>query len=386
MRSLAARDLIPHRQQLLLLALSTALLSGCVRIASPGPAPVPPWLPLQADIFYATDRAPLPFDPKQCDPVQEHDQVRTYGGERSASGQLSFGTYTLLIVRDHSTGNLAQSLGRDVECKPPKKPIHASRASPLKESEYFSALAARVNASPRREVLLFIHGFNFSFAEAAERTAQLQYDLDFEGPAVFYSWTSRASVRPSRYRDDEKNLEAGLELLVSFLGDLQQRARPERIHVIAHSMGGRALVRALEQISLQPGGASRPRFGQIVLAAPDMDRDEFIRMAPAVIRMSERVTLYASVVDRALAIAGGAHKVPRAGESGDSVVVLPGVDTVDVSAVGGGWFTIGHAYYGENRSVLADIYQLLHNNAPPEKRFGLFRMPHKDGHYWAFRR
>ncbi len=347
---------------------------------------MPPSLPLQADIFYATDRAPVPFDAKKCDPVQEHDQVRTYGGERSASGQLSFGTYALVIVRDHKTGNLAQSLPRDVECKPPKKPISASRASPLKESEYFSALAARVNASPRRELLVFVHGFNFSFAEAAERTAQLQYDLDFEGPAVLYSWSSRASVRPSRYRDDERNLEAGLESLAGFLGDLQRRARPERIHVIAHSLGGRALVRAVEQISFQPAAVPRPRFGQVVLAAPDMDRDEFIRKAPAVIRMCERVTLYASLVDRALAVAGDAHKVPRAGESGDFVVVLPGVDTVDVSAVGGGWFTFGHSYYGENRSVLADIYQLLRNNTSPTERFGLFRMPHKDGHYWAFRR
>ncbi|MGH9577223.1 MAG: alpha/beta hydrolase, partial [Terriglobales bacterium] len=250
--------------------------------------------------------------------------------------------------------------------------------------DYFSALAARVNASPRREVLLFIHGFNFSFAEAAERTAQLQYDLDFEGPAVLYSWTSRASARPSRYQDDERSVEAGLDLLVSFLKDLQQRARPERIHVIAHSMGGRALLRALDQIAGR--SAERPRLGQIILAAPDMDRDEFIGKAPAIIRMCERVTLYASTADRALAIAGDAHKVPRAGESGEFVVVLPGVDTVDVSAVGGGWFTFGHSYYGENRAVLGDLYQLIHHNTPPEKRFNLFRMPHKDGHYWAFRK
>ena len=379
--------MIPHRQHLLLLALFTVLGTGCVRIVSPGPVPVPPSLPLQTDIFYATDRAPLPFDAKTCDPVHENDQVRTYGGERSGGGKLSFGTYALVIVRDHKTGNLTQSLRRDVECKPPKKkPINASRASPLTESDYFIALAARVNASPRREVLLFIHGFNFSFAEAAERTAQLQYDLDFEGPAVLYSWTSRASARPSKYQDDERSVEAGLESLVSFLKDLQQRARPERIHVIAHSMGGRALVRALEQISFQPAEVSRPRFGHIVLAAPDMDRDEFIGKVPAVIRMCERVTLYASTADRALALAGDAHKVPRAGESGEFVVVMPGVDTVDVSAVGGGWFTFGHSYYGENRSVLGDIYQLLHNNTPPQSRFGLFRMPHKDGHYWAFRK
>lgn len=375
-----------RRLSLLFLLFPIVLLGGCVRIASPGPAPVPPSLPLEADIFYATDRAPLPFDAKTCDPVHERDQVRTYGGERSREGKLSLGTYATVIARDHKTGDLVQSLPRPVECRPPKKqPLSASRASPLPENEYFSALAARVNASPRREVLVFVHGFNISFAEAAQRTAQLQYDLDFAGPAVLFSWTSKASVRPSKYQEDERSVEAGLGLLVSFLEDLQ-RARPERIHVIAHSMGGRALMRALEEMARRAAENPRPRFAQIILAAPDMDRDEFIRLAPATAGMAQRVTLYASAVDRALAVAGDSHKVPRAGESGDFVIVLPAIDTVDVSAVGGGWFTFGHSYYGENRAVLADIYQLLHNNTPPQSRFGLFRMPHKDGHYWAFRR
>ncbi len=375
-----------HRLSLLFLLSPIVLLAGCVRLATPGRAPVPPALPLETDIFYATDRAPLPFAAKTCDPVHEGDRVRTYGAERSGEGKLSLGTYTTVIYPEHKTGDLAQSLPRRVECRPPKKkPLSASRASPLAEEEYFRALAARVNASPRREMLVFIHGFNFSFAEAAQRTAQLHYDLHFEGPAVLFSWTSKGSVRPSKYREDERSVEAGLGLLGKFLEDLG-RARPERIHIIAHSMGGRALMRALDERTRDAAGKPRLRLAQIILAAPDMDRDEFIRLAPAVAGMAQRLTLYASTVDRALAVAGDVHEVPRAGESGDFVVVLPEIDTVDVSAVGGGWFSFGHSYYGENRAVLADIYQLLHHNTPPQARFGLFRVPHKDGHYWAFRR
>ncbi|SIT51767.1 conserved hypothetical protein [Paraburkholderia piptadeniae] len=35
-------------------------------------------------------------------------------------------------------------------------------------------------------VLLFIHGYNVSFEDAAMRTAQMAYDLDFAGAPVFF--------------------------------------------------------------------------------------------------------------------------------------------------------------------------------------------------------
>jgi esterase/lipase superfamily enzyme len=370
-----------------------ASLSGCLRWRS-GPRPKPPALPEPLDVFYATDRGVAPFDAKKCEPVQARDQVLEYSKERAAADRLSFGIYEVMVGTDQEIGAVAQGVQREVECKqPPEKkkkkkkkqigPLRVARPTPMPEAEYFDALAARVSASPRRELLVFIHGFNFSLAEAAERAGQLQHDLDFPGPIVIYSWPSQESQQ--KYREDEESLEASVSILARVLEELRQRARPERIHVIAHSLGARGLTKAMERLAAG-GQPPQPWFGQVVLAAPDMDRDELRGLAPALVKMSQRATLYVSTVDRALLYGRRFHKgdAPRAGEGGKGVVVAPQMDTVDVTAVSESF--IGHTYYGVSRPVLSDIHQLLHDNAPPEARFGLFRVKHAEGDYWAFRK
>ncbi len=370
------------------LLLACSLLSGCLRWRS-GPRPKPPALPEPLQIFYVTDRDVASNDPKKCDPVEARDQVLRYGRKRAEAGRLSFGTYEVVVGEGLDLGSVPQGLQRDVQCKiPPGKkkaaaPLRMARPSPMPEAEYFDALAARVNTSPRREMLVFIHGFNYTLAEAAERAAQLQHDLDFDGPTVIYSWPSLESSR--EYRKDEDSLEESVSTLGRVLEELQQRVRPERIHVIAHSLGARGLSKALLRLSAgdQPAIA---RFGQIILAAPDMDREALRERVPMLAKLAERVTLYVSTVDRALLYGRRFHQndAPRAGEGGKGVVVMPGMDTVDVTAVSESF--IGHTYFGISRGVLGDIYELLHNNSPPEKRFGLFQVKDPDGDYWAFRK
>ena len=370
-------------------------LSGCLRLRS-GPRPKPPALPEPLNVFYVTDRGVAPNDAKKCEPVHARDQVLSYDKNRAGDGRLSFGIYEVVVGAGWEIGSVAQGLEREVECKQlpetekekkkkkrkPVGPLRVARPSPMSEAEYFDALAARVNASPRREMLVFIHGFNYSLAEAAERAGQLQHDLDFSGPTVIYSWPSLESA--GKYREDEQSMEASVKTLAQALEELHQRARPERIHVIAHSLGARGLAKAMERLAAadQP---SSPWFGQVILAAPDMDREELRSLAPTIVKMSQRATLYVSTVDRALLYGRRFHDdAPRAGEGGKGVMVAPEMDTVDVTAVSESF--IGHTYYGISRPVLADIYELLHNNSPPEKRFGLFGVENAGGNYWAFRK
>ena len=348
-------------------------LAGCARLRS-GPVPLPPSLPEQIPVFYATDRAPVPFEARKCEPQEERDRIRAFA--TTPEERLSYGVYPVLIRKEHRIGGLAEPLRRELRCRQPKaKPLEVARPVPQEDSEFWRALAAEVAASPRREVLVFIHGFNFSFEAAAQRAAQLRYDLGFEGPVVLFSWASRAS--PRRYPQDELTVAASGARLRTFLEMLRARNGAESVHLLAHSMGNRALVDALAEM---PDGK---HFGQVILAAPDMDVADFRAKAPALVRLARRVTLYASVEDRPLLVAAGHHKKPRAGESGENVVVVTGVDTIDVSAVREDF--LGHSYYGDNRSVLSDMYRLLRDDAPPATRFRLFRIPHGDGFYWAFR-
>ena len=74
-------------------------------------------------------------------------------------------------------------------------------------------------------------------------------------------------------------------------------------------MGGRLLTRAVQQLS-QTSSAGPVKFNQIILAAPDIDRDTFMGLAQAVKLTAERVTLYASSRDRALNASKRIHGYP----------------------------------------------------------------------------
>jgi esterase/lipase superfamily enzyme len=145
-------------------------------------------------------------------------------------------------------------------------------------------------------------------------------------------------------------------------------------------MGNRLLTRAIEKIL-----SSLPdvRLTEVMLTAPDIDTDVFLnQIAPAIVGAARRTTLYVSSDDEALRLSGQWRPRPRAGDSSQQVVVAAGIDTVDVTAVSTG--LVGHSYYGDNRSVLSDIFNVIKGQTPAE-RFGLEPRQAPGGQYWVFR-
>lgn len=167
---------------------------------------------------------------------------------------------------------------------------------------------------------------------------------------------------------------------MSFLHQLASSSGALRIHVIAHSMGNRALVKILDSC---PSAIGQPLFNQIVLTAPDIDSGEFLQLASRIRPSAQRITLYASSNDKAIEASRKVHTYPRAGESGDDIVVVTGLDTVDASSVDTS--LTGHSYYAEERTVLSDMYYLLKDGTPPNDRHGLDPRVCPKGQYWAFR-
>ena len=98
--------------------------------------------------------------------------------------------------------------------------------------------------------------------------------------------------------------------------------------------------------------------------------------------MPTAITLYASSNDEALKISKEIHGYPRAGDSGRNLVVVPGMDTIDVSLVDTS--LIGHFYYGSNNTVLSDLVDLLHESKPPSQRPWLRPVPVGQMSYWVF--
>jgi esterase/lipase superfamily enzyme len=208
-----------------------------------------------------------------------------------------------------------------------------------------------------------LHGFNVSFNEAAIRTAQIGVDLKVMGATAFFSWPSRGTVMA--YSADEATIEASERAITEFLVEFVAKCGAEKVHVVAHSMGNRGLLRALQRIAANAETRGNVRFGQIFLAAPDVDRDLFLDLARLYPEFAERTTLYCSDADRAVHLSSRVHDAPRAGYF-VPYTVTPGLDTMAVPD-----FDIdllGHGYFAAAEALLHDIYDLMRHNQAPASR------------------
>lgn len=321
-------------------------------------------------IFFATDRAES----------NESGKV-TYLNVRAPAGKLSLGMCNVSIPERHQLAELERpSLWKLEFHENAENHIVVQQVIPQSAGTFFESLSQRVKNSEHKDAFVFVHGFDTSFTDAAERTAQLAYDLGFQGAPILYSWPSEA--RLFGYRDDEKTIQKTVENLKKFLIAIAHRSAAVRIHLVAHSMGNRALLLAFAQLQQEISREDLGQFQEIILAAPDVDRESFTKIAKQISNPANRLTLYVSGSDQALLISHKLfHTQPRAGESGSAPIILPGLDTIDVTAVSTD--TLGHSYYGDNRAVISDLLQVFEHEKPP--RSGLSRAGVGSLGYWLLR-
>jgi esterase/lipase superfamily enzyme len=303
-----------------------------------------------------------------------------FGGGR---GEMAFGVCEVSIPGDsHQIGVLeSPSLLRLEFQENPEKHVMVQSMTRLDRDAFYEDVK-QIGAASEKSALIFVHGYNVSFPNAARRTAQLAYDLEFNGIPLFFSWPSE--FQTLKYPTDEANVEWAVVDFTRFLQDLIQRADLQQIHLIAHSMGNRALTKAVIAVSRALKEDEKSRIHEIILTAPDIDADTFKRdIYPQMKGIGSRITLYASSNDRALQTSQKLHSYRRLGEAGANLLVLPPIETIDVSDLDTS--LIGHSYYGDAKSVISDMYSVLRGVAP-EDRFGLRRMELDGIPYWAFRR
>jgi esterase/lipase superfamily enzyme len=317
-------------------------------------------------VFYGTDRASIGGGGTRLD----------YGCER---GELVFGIAEVSVPDDHRMGKVERPSIWKLEFREdPDKHVVVLEVGSLSLTE-FTARARVLLSQGKNEILLFVHGYNVGFIDAVSRTAQIAYDLHFEGLAALYSWPSEGSVY--KYTVDENNVDWSRPRFAQFLSNIREKTGAETIHIIGHSMGNRLVAETLATMADGPSSAGA-RIRQVAFAAPDLDAKTFKDLAVKFQRKADRFTLYASSHDKALQASKLIHKYPRAGESGMDLVITASIDTVDATAVDTS--LIGHSYYGDNRSVLADLFQLIRSGTPPEERFGLKPMQRYGSRYWLF--
>lgn len=321
-------------------------------------------------VLYATDR----------NHIADAKPAAAFGGERAA---LSYGYCDVSIPREHRLGELEKpSIWRLEFREDPAKHVVLLSTVVSSEDEFFRDLAARVAMSAGGNAFLFVHGYNVAFAEAARRTAQISYDLAFDGAPVFYSWPSQGKTQA--YTVDEQNIEWSQTNLRGFLEDFFTRSQAQNVYLIAHSMGNRALTRAVASL-MNDKPELRARLKEVILTAPDIDAEVFKRdIAPALAAAGRPITLYASSQDLALRASKQVHGYPRAGDAGPGLIVMPGIETIDASQVDTS--LLGHSYFAEASSVLSDIYYLIRDGERADRRFGLRRIEGAAGAHWEFKR
>lgn len=301
-----------------------ALARVSSQLGEPAEAPATPPTPAKAvTVLYATDRAPT------GDPMAQG----VFGAER---GALQWGAATVRMPLS------------------PDLPGSLRQVTPWTGA---AGLAAQLNTGG--PVLLYVHGYNTPFEQAARRAARLARALGADSVPVLFSWPSQGSA--IGYVPDTSAARAASRDLAQVLRQAQAAGGP--VHLVAEGMGARPLLSALDLLAAGEAGAG---FGQLLLVAPDESADLLRATLPAIRPLVRRITLYASDADPRLAVAQGLYgRALRAGAGGDAALTLPGMETIDLSALGPQTWS---------PALLADLSMLIWRDADPARRCDLQRV------------
>jgi esterase/lipase superfamily enzyme len=316
-----------------------------------------------------------------------------YGAERAR--RLELGRALVTVPAVHKVPALERPFAVRVpylnvvlyeQAEDPKQHFTVSELQPLPRDKLLALVRERLGASRafKDHALVFVHGFNTGFDQALYRTAQIAYDLRFDGATFLYSWPAGAGVLGyARDRDSATQAEPYLK---EFLALVVRETGAKRVSVIAHSMGNLPLLNVLRDL-----GPSLPpdvRLSELILAAPDVDRDVFANLIAAIKGYGRGITLYCSANDRAMIasrqVAGG---MPRAGDvPRDGPLILPGVDTIDVTETSTDALALNHSAYAEKNALLNDIGLLLQTGErPPERRIPILKkISTARGEFWRY--
>jgi esterase/lipase superfamily enzyme len=267
------------------------------------------------------------------------------------------------------------------------------------EDRFASDINGSLEGCPRKDVTVYVPGFNQTFEEGFVRMAEFSYFLGHHGVFVVYAWP--AHTHPFLYDVDRRHAMESIEGFVGFLRFLAERTDAQRIHLVTSSAGAPLVSGALTAMRAEHAGLGadelrrQTRLGQVIFAAADQGIDGFCALlAQGADEVSEHITVYSSSVDLGLVLSrhfgSGDRTIGRLpADLTDSdadllrrhALRLTVVDATEaVGHMGRGDFW-AHRYWYRNTWVSGDLLEVLREGAPPAAR-GL--VPVHDGALWAF--
>jgi esterase/lipase superfamily enzyme len=347
------------------LALAAALAGGSFvgAVAAEAPATVAgvgDEIGMEVSVPYVTNRRPEAGGPGQT----------AYGGERGSPG---FGrcsvTFTPIPVIDQIARRIPFYVADET-----REVTVAHQAAP---EAFWTEVQDEIARTASGSVVVFVHGYSYGFERHCKAAAELQRTLSGKAVVLMFSWPSNG--RPTDYIPDQADVEWSVPFLARVLAELGDRLGPERVQVLAHSLGSRGVIFALERLGAEL--ETRPLIGRLVLMAPDFDAQTFVERLPDLVPLTAGITLYASSNDTPLKASRQLHDSPRLGEAGEFLTVAEGMQTVDVSPLGR-YQALGHEYFRYHPKAAADLAELLGEGRSAPERAGL-RPKRRDGPvYW----
>jgi esterase/lipase superfamily enzyme len=347
----------------------------------------------RVDLLYVTDRVPETDD----------DGVLTYGYGRSRSTAFGSAIVTIepelawdelqrvSLEQDRSTRlslHLAslEERGRFPETPRPIVLINgefqtdpaALERTRITGQSFRAEIRRRLALAPKPEVVLFIHGYNNDFEDAAQTLAELWHFLGREHVPILYTWPAGRGG-PSGYIYDRESGEFTVHHLKNLIRSLNGIPEINRIHMIAHSRGTDVLSSAIRELALVARAAGETatdklRDSNVVLAAPDLDLDVVSQriVAEQLGREAKSITVYTSEEDKAIGLAerlfNSAARIGRLGvgdlQADDLVGIekVEGISFIDLQESTGG---IGHGYFHSNPAASSDLILLVRYDLKP---------------------
>jgi esterase/lipase superfamily enzyme len=293
-------------------------------------------------VYFTTDRKRVEGAPLET----------SFAGERNPD--MTYGRAIVSIPKSHHIGNVER----------PKFSFIKFRVAPETDADDFrikdiawldrGALVDQLKGGPD-SVLLFVHGYNSTFADAVFKAAQIAYDANFAGTVLVFSWPSAGGL--FKYDQDRESAAFAEGHLAQTFRLLSEEIGKKNVYIVAHSMGNQVLVNALLQSALSKANLN---ITELAMAAPDVDKDVFASKVDQIRSVAKNITLYASAADKALLASGEKSFGTRLGYVGhNGPNVFKGIDVIDVTAVGDDMLGLDHGTFSSSREVLDDLGRLI---------------------------
>ncbi len=178
--------------------------------------------------FYVTNRQPGPDDAV----LEER-----FGKDREE--RLKFGTFD---------AEIKPSLGLGMLINPTEwfqnEEIQLTNVLTLEQAAFVEQLQTLVQESPHRALLVVVHGFRERYYSALRKTTFLGHILDINAPVLVFDWPGNQGSSLAGYRRAHQVArESGAEFART-LELVIREIQPERLWLIANSMGGQVVADA----------------------------------------------------------------------------------------------------------------------------------------------